>query len=48
MLRGLAEALKNNHFRMVGQVPAEADLLGRVRDWLTRNCNLSVAATPRV
>ena len=46
-LRELAGALKNNCFEVIGQVPAEADVLNRVRNWLATHDGLPVAATPR-
>jgi hypothetical protein len=46
-LRVLAGALQNSCFEVIGQVPAEADVLDRVRNWLATHDGLPVAATPR-
>jgi len=47
-LRYLADALENGSYRVVGRVPADADVLGRVKEWLARHDGLQIAATPRV
>ena len=46
-LRELAGALQNSCFEVIGQVPAEADVLDRLRNWLATHDGLPVAATPR-
>ena len=46
-LRELAGTLQNGCFEVIGQVPAEADVLDRVRNWLATHDGLPVAATPR-
>jgi hypothetical protein len=45
-LRELAGALQNSCFEVIGQVPAEADVLERVRSGLATHDGLPVAATP--
>lgn len=45
-LRGLAALLERDDFELVGQVPAEADVVGRVRSWLAANQAIAVAARP--
>jgi hypothetical protein len=47
-LRHLADALENGGYRVVGRVPADADVLGRVQEWLARHDGLPIAVTPRV
>jgi hypothetical protein len=38
--------LKAGVYHVVGQVPADADLLDRVRNWLSGLDNMTIAATP--
>jgi hypothetical protein len=47
-LRNVATGLETNALRIVGQVPAETDVLGRVRSWLTTNCEFAVAKRANV
>jgi hypothetical protein len=46
-LRDLIGALQNGRFEVIGQVPAEADILNRVRNWLATHDGLPIAITPR-
>jgi hypothetical protein len=46
-LRELAGALQNGGFKVIGQVPAEADVLNRVRNWLASHDGTPIAASPR-
>ncbi|REK11578.1 MAG: hypothetical protein DWQ37_13780 [Planctomycetota bacterium] len=47
-LHDLHEALESSAFELVGQVPAEADVLARVRAWLAEHAETFVVAkTPR-
>jgi hypothetical protein len=48
LLRDLVGDLEYGRYRVVGQVPAEADVLQRVRDWLAAHDEPPIAATPRV
>jgi hypothetical protein len=45
-LRGLADSLQKGRFAVIGQVPAGADLLNRVRNWLAAHDGMPIAATP--
>jgi hypothetical protein len=47
-LQGFAEQLSANRFAVVGQVPTDADVLGRVRQWFTDNQVITVAQRPNV
>jgi hypothetical protein len=47
-LRELAAELAAGRYIIVGQVPADADVLGRVRNWLATHDGLSIAKSPRV
>ena len=47
-LRDLATGLGEGRFRVVGQVPADTNALGRVRDWLSSHDELQVATSPHV
>jgi hypothetical protein len=47
-LRTLARQLEHGEFEVVGQVPATASVLGRIRDWLSQNSNPTVANSPGV
>jgi hypothetical protein len=47
-LDGLHHALAKNHFRILGQVPAEADLVRRIRCWLDEFVGrIEIAPAPR-
>ena len=46
-LRELADALQNGGFEVIGQVPADANVLNRVRNWLATHDGMPVAASPR-
>ena len=46
-LRGLAESLQNGGLELIGQVPAETDVLSRVRSWLATYDGMPVADAPR-
>jgi hypothetical protein len=48
LLRSLTNELDSDRLCIVGQVPPDADVLGRVRDWLTEHDGLPIATTPRV
>lgn len=44
----LKHAVASGRFSVTGQVPAEADVMGRVRDWLERFADgITVARSPR-
>lgn len=45
-LRGLEAFLERGAFETVGQVPADGDVVGRVRSWLAANRVIVVAARP--
>jgi hypothetical protein len=47
-LRELAAGLDEGRYRVVGQVPAESDVLARVQAWLADHDEIHVAATPHV
>jgi len=48
-LRRLADALAEEEYTLVGQVPTDDDVVGRVRAWLVQLPNEPViAASPRV
>ncbi|HEV3024921.1 MAG TPA: hypothetical protein VGX76_20740 [Pirellulales bacterium] len=48
-LASLGEALHQGQYRLVGQVPADADVVARVRDWLARvPTPVAIATSPRV
>jgi hypothetical protein len=44
----LAGRLDARRIAVVGQVPADADILGRVRQWLAAHDGLPIARTPHV
>ncbi len=44
----LATNLTANCYTVIGQVPTDADVLGRVREWLTGNTEPNIAETPHV
>jgi hypothetical protein len=46
-LGALATALESGRFEITGQVPAEADIVNRVRQWLGRHDGLPIALSPR-
>jgi hypothetical protein len=46
LLRQLSKILESTGLEIVGQVPAGADVLGRLRSWLTSHDQLSVAQLP--
>jgi hypothetical protein len=48
LLHTVAAALARGEYEVFGQVPAEADVLGRVREWLAEHNEPVIAATPRV
>lgn len=45
-MRALAELLSASGFEVKGQVPADADVLGRVRSWLEAHVDWPIAARP--
>jgi hypothetical protein len=47
-LQGLSAALRDEHFRIVGQVPKNADVVGRVMRWLAEHTTkpIGVANSP--
>jgi hypothetical protein len=45
-LLGLGQALNQGRFQSIGQVPADSDVLQRVRIWLASHDQISIAATP--
>jgi hypothetical protein len=45
-LRTLSAELDRGTLRVIGQVPAIADVLGRVRKWLTEHDGLTIAKSP--
>jgi hypothetical protein len=48
-LAALADSLQSGQYSVLGQVPAEIDVLSRIKAWLDRlGGELKVAATPRV
>jgi len=47
-LRDLLSRLNTDQMIVVGQVPPEADVLGRVRDWLAAHETISIAHSPHV
>ena len=48
-LKTLLESLAGRRFRIVGQVPADADIVGRLRTWLAGlPAPLKIADSPRV
>lgn len=47
-LRGLAAELDRGAYKVVGQVPGDSDVLGRVKAWLARDKETTVAARPHV
>jgi len=47
-LRELAAGLDEGRYCVVGQAPANADVLGRVRAWLAAHDRFEVATTPHV
>jgi hypothetical protein len=46
-LRTLASYLADDRYRIVGQVPSDADVLDRVRNWLAEHIAPSIANSPR-
>jgi hypothetical protein len=49
LLERLGEAIATNRYRIVGQVPADADVVGRLFDWLRQpSPHESVAPRPNV
>jgi hypothetical protein len=47
-LHDLAEQLEAGRLKVIGQVPAGTDVLGRVQAWLTDHTDLPIAVTPHV
>jgi hypothetical protein len=47
-LRELAAGLDEGRYGVVGQVPAQSDVLARVRAWLVAHDEIQVATTPHV
>ncbi|HEV3004380.1 MAG TPA: hypothetical protein VGX78_07950 [Pirellulales bacterium] len=48
-LTALGEALHKGQYRVVGQVPGDADVVARLRDWLARlPTPVAIATSPRV
>ncbi len=47
-LRDFGKLLASDEFDVIGQVPADADILGRLRKWLTSHNGLPVAKRPNV
>jgi hypothetical protein len=46
-LRALTDALQNGRVEVLGQAPAEAEVLNRVLNWLAAHDGRTIAATPR-
>jgi hypothetical protein len=46
-LRELAADLAGGGYRVIGQVPAESDVLARAQRWLAEHDGLPIAASPR-
>jgi hypothetical protein len=46
LLSGLATSLQHGEYALVGQVPANADVVGRLTKWLASRDKAVVAATP--
>ncbi|MCC7084965.1 MAG: hypothetical protein IT427_08155 [Pirellulales bacterium] len=48
-LRQLMTSLTNGEFSILGQIPPQTDLVGRIRDWLTQPFDsLPIAGSPRL
>lgn len=47
-LRTLRDQLSDGNFSVTGQVPQDADILGRVRAWLGEHHDVCVASRPNV
>jgi hypothetical protein len=47
-LHGLRDRLNSSQYTVVGQVPADAAVLGRVRTWLADHNSFPIASSPRV
>jgi hypothetical protein len=45
-LADLAAALTRGECKIIGQVPKDADIIGRLQEWLTRQRFIKIAATP--
>jgi hypothetical protein len=48
LLEELADGLTAGHYATVGQVPTDADVLTRLREWLQGRETAAIAATPHV
>jgi hypothetical protein len=47
-LGGLTSALTYGRYEIVGQVPSDADVLGRVKSWLAAQTSYRIASAPNV
>jgi hypothetical protein len=47
-LREFLSQLNTGRLTVVGQVPSEADVLGRAREWLTEHESITIAESPSV
>ena len=47
-LTELAAALSNGQYEIVAQVPSDADVIGRARNWLAEQRSYRIAAAPNV
>jgi hypothetical protein len=47
-LQDLAATIAANRYTVIGQVPPDADILGRVREWLFNHKTPAIAKTPHV
>jgi hypothetical protein len=47
-LDALRDALRQQHYRLVGQVPTEIDVVGRCKSWLEGRPATTIAHGPRV
>jgi hypothetical protein len=47
-IHGLSERLKTGAFATITEVPAGADVIGRLKAWLSQQATDMVAATPRL
>jgi hypothetical protein len=45
-LKGFARLLHGNGFNVIGQMPADADILGRVKNWFTSHKSWPIATKP--
>jgi hypothetical protein len=47
-LAALLEKLQRGEYEIVGQVPPNADVVGRLKTWLERYDSVQVASSPHV